>query len=423
LAGFGLRPQVINKNMAEPRCPYYGKCGGCDAQHVDYAVQLENKRKALIDALKCKEFPEDRVLAFSDTEYGYRNRMDMAFWNNWFLSAGRELPAGDNGKDRLGFRVKGKWFDVVDVSRCAISNSRLNELLAEVRAFFVDTDEDFDAYDLNKKKGTFRYSVIRTPAGDSSICFVLNADSTRLDEAVERVKKFAFGGENGSGSSSGGAWKGCSANNVSVAYVSSSTDMSVSEEFFVIKGSDMLVADLMGKKFEFSVQGFFQNNSAMAEKMHKYVHEILEKSNRGQYAFLLDLYGGVGTFGINNADLFHKVLTVEAFAPSIDSAKKNIARNNVVNADAMVLDAQYLKRLDLPSKDLYVVTDPPRSGMHPKTIEHLRKAKPKVIIYISCNVAQLKSDLPKFTDYKVKSAAVFDLFPQTRHMESVVEME
>jgi len=95
----------------------------------------------------------------------------------------------------------------------------------------------------------------------------------------------------------------------------------------------------------------------------------------------------------------------------------------VVNADAMVLDAQYLKRLDLPSKDLYVVTDPPRSGMHPKTIEHLRKAKPKVIIYISCNVAQLKSDLPKFTDYKVKSAAVFDLFPQTRHMESVVEME
>lgn len=394
--------------MAEPKCPYYGKCGGCDAQHIDYAAQLEQKRKALTDALKCKEFPEAEVQAFFDVEYGYRNRMDMAFWNNWFLSAGRQLPEGDNGKDRLGFRVKGKWFDVVDVKQCAISNDKLNGLLKEVRDFFVDTDEDLDAYDMNKKKGTFRYSVIRTPTGDTSICFVLNSDSTRLDEAIARVKKFA---------------SSTSANNVSVAYVSSSTDVSVSEEFFVIKGSDMLVADLMGKKFEFSVQGFFQNNSAMAEKMHRYVHELLEKSDRGEWAFLLDLYGGVGTFGINNADLFHKVLTVEAFAPSIDSAKKNIERNNVANAEAMVLDAQYLKRLPLPAKDLYVVTDPPRSGMHPKTIEHLRKAKPKVIIYISCNVAQLKSDLPKFTDYKVKSAAVFDLFPQTRHMESVVEME
>lgn len=394
--------------MAEPRCPYYGKCGGCDSQHVDYALQLENKRKALADALKCKEFPEDAVTAFSDSEYGYRNRMDMAFWNNWYLGAGRELPEGDNGRDRLGFRVKGKWFEVVDISQCAISNDGLNKLLAEVRAFFVDADEDFDAYDINKKTGTFRYSVIRTPAGDSSICFVLNADSTRLDEAMARVKKFSTGS---------------SANNVSVAYVSSSTDVSVSEEFFVIKGSDMLLADLMGKKFEFSVQGFFQNNSVMAEKMHRYVHDVLEVSDRGQWAFLLDLYGGVGTFGINNADLFHKVLTVESFAPSIDSAKKNISRNGVANAEAMVLDAQYLKRLDLPSKDLYVITDPPRSGMHPKTIEQLKKLKPKVIIYISCNVSQLKSDLPKFSDYKIKSAAVFDLFPQTRHMESVVAME
>jgi len=405
--------------MAEPRCPYYGKCGGCDAQHIDYATQLEQKKRALADALKCKDFSADDVAVFSDNEYGYRNRMDMAFWNNWFLSAGRELPEGDNGRDRLGFRGKGKWFEVVDIDKCAISNDRLNELLAEVRAFFVDTDEDFDAYDLNKKTGAFRYSVIRTPAGDSSICFILNADSTRLDEAMVRVKKFALGGGNGSA----GSWKGCSANNVSVAYVGSETDVSVSEEFFVIKGSDMLIGDLMGKKFEFSVQGFFQNNSAMAEKMHRYVHELLEKSDRGQWAFLLDLYGGVGTFGINNADLFHKVLTVESFAPSIDSAKKNIERNKVANAEAMVLDAQYLKRLSLPSKDLYVITDPPRAGMHPKTIEHLRKAKPKVIIYISCNVSQLKSDLPKFTDYKVKSAAVFDLFPQTRHMESVVEME
>jgi hypothetical protein len=51
----------------------------------------------------------------------------------------------------------------------------------------------------------------------------------------------------------------------------------------------------------------------------------------------------------------------------------------------------------LPDKDLFVITDPPRSGMHPKTIEQLNKLRPKIIIYISCNIEQLGKDLPKFT--------------------------
>jgi tRNA/tmRNA/rRNA uracil-C5-methylase (TrmA/RlmC/RlmD family) len=60
--------------------------------------------------------------------------------------------------------------------------------------------------------------------------------------------------------------------------------------------------------------------------------------------------------------------------------------------------------------------------MHPKTIDQLNKLKPKVIIYISCNIEQLGRDLPKFKDYKLKSSALFDLFPHTPHAEGVVEL-
>jgi len=74
------------------------------------------------------------------------------------------------------------------------------------------------------------------------------------------------------------------------------------------------------------------------------------------------------------------------------------------------------------SSPLFVVTDPPRSGMDVKTIYHLNEVKPKVIIYISCNIEQLAKDLPKFKNYKLKSAALFDLFPQTPHCEGVVEL-
>jgi len=60
--------------------------------------------------------------------------------------------------------------------------------------------------------------------------------------------------------------------------------------------------------------------------------------------------------------------------------------------------------------------------MHPKTIEHLIKLRPKVIVYISCNVEQLGKDIPKFRDYELKSSAMFDLFPQTPHVEAIAEL-
>ena len=68
------------------------------------------------------------------------------------------------------------------------------------------------------------------------------------------------------------------------------------------------------------------------------------------------------------------------------------------------------EKIDLPEK-LVVITDPPRSGMHEKTIEQLKRLKPRVIIYVSCNPDQLGKDLPKFKQYTVKSVALFDLFP------------
>jgi tRNA/tmRNA/rRNA uracil-C5-methylase (TrmA/RlmC/RlmD family) len=61
--------------------------------------------------------------------------------------------------------------------------------------------------------------------------------------------------------------------------------------------------------------------------------------------------------------------------------------------------------------------------MHPKTIEQLRRLKPKTIIYISCNIAQLGKDLEKFKEYHIKNSAMFDLFPQTPHVEAIVLLE
>ena len=371
--------------LTTPLCPYFGSCGGCSAQHIDYSLQLENKKKALARSLR---LPEEQITIFADQPYQYRNRMDFIFH-----------PLG------LGFREKDKWWKIVDVEACAISNDSLNVLLKEVRSFFQHNLQQFDVFDIKKKQGVFRYTVIRTPTQDSSISFMLNSDSTKLEEATALIGAFA---------------KTSTAQNILVAYAPCDTEISISEDFFVVKGKDVIKETLLGKTFWYPIQGFFQNNTVMAEKMQAYVNTLL-KSHQTQNAHLLDLYGGVGCFGIINAALFKSVVIVESVKPSIDQAEKNIQENKIANAQAIVLDAAQLKKLTLP-KPLFVITDPPRSGMHPKTIEQLNILQPEVLIYVSCNIDQLGKDIPKFKNYQLKSAALFDFFPQTNHAEAVVEL-
>lgn len=365
--------------MANPLCPYFWECGGCSSQHIDYDIQIESKKKLLAMAIGYSD-----IKAFSGSEYGYRNRMDFVF-----------TPTG------VGLRKKGKWDRTVDVERCVIANEKLNLMLGEVRNFFTKPDY----FDLRKHSGTFRYAVIRTPQNSASVSFVLNGDSMKIKDAVEKIEEFS---------------KITSADNVVVTYVGANTDNSVSDDFFVVKGEDMLKEQFLGKTFYYSVQGFFQNNSIMAEKMQEHCNAML-KNYSTKDSYLLDLYGGVGTFGIINAGLFREVTIVENSRQCIDAANRNKELNNVKNAKAIALDAAKIGRLTF-GKPLFVVTDPPRSGMHPKTIQFLNELRPELIIYVSCNIEQLGKDLAKFKGYSVKSAALFDLFPQTPHVESIVEL-
>lgn len=365
--------------MAEPLCKHFRTCGGCSSQHIDYPLQLENKKKMLAEAIKLNE-----IKVFSGKEYHYRNRMDFIFHQGG-----------------LGLRKKKQWWKTVDIDECLISNDRLNELFKEVINFF----KGIDAFDVKRHTGSFRYAVIRTPGKDSSISFVLNSDSKNLAGAIEKIKEFATK---------------TTANNIIVTYVKPNTDMSVSNDFFVVKGTDTLRETYLGKEFLFPVQGFFQNNSEMAEKMQGHCHELFKKYDT-KNACLLDLYSGVGTFGITNAEMFKTVTMVESEKLSVETAGKNIEKNSIKNAKTTLLDAKHLKKVILENP-LFVITDPPRSGMDPKTIEQLNNLKPEAIIYISCNITQLGKDILKLKGYSIRSAALFDLFPQTPHVEAIVEL-
>ncbi len=365
--------------MAEPLCPYFGKCGGCSFQDVDYKVQLENKRNKLSRALRFEDIP-----IYSGEKYFYRERMDMVFH-----------PGG------LGFREKRSWQRIVDVEKCVISNEELNTHIREIRKFF----RDVDCFDPITRAGTFRFAVIRTPPLDSAVSIVLNKDSDKLDETRNTIEDYSAE---------------TSARNVLAAYVPHNSGLSISEDYVVVKGSDRLCENYLGRTFRYHIQGFFQNNHVMAEKLHKYCHELL-KTHPTQKAHLLDLYGGVGAFGIINAGLFRNVTILENYAPSIEDCQINIQENNLMNVKPILMDAKHLKILELP-EPLYTILDPPRSGMNPRTLKRLNEIKPELILFISCNIKLLRRELPYLSNYKIKSAVLFDLFPQTPHQEAVIEL-
>jgi len=363
----------------DPRCPLFGACGGCASQDVAYPDQLEAKRKHLVEAIRYAD-----VSVFSGEPFGYRNRMDFVFH-----------PGG------LGLRVRRRWWDVVDVPDCPIAEPAVNSLLQEVRRGFADAD----VFDLRRKTGTFRYAVARATRDEASLSFVLNADSSRVSEGVERVRAFAPASR---------------ATHVAAAFMPAHSDRSTSDRFDVLKGRDRLTERLLGRTFQFPIQGFFQNNRLMAERMLVRTREILEAYPTRE-GCLLDLYSGVGTFGVTLADLFRETVLIESVPEAIEAAKDNLAADGRANARALAADARELGRVEL-GRPLYVVTDPPRAGMHPKTIERLNALEPEVIVYVSCNVHRLGEEIPLFPRHRIASAGLFDLFPQTPHLEAIVEL-
>ena len=255
-----------------------------------------------------------------------------------------------------------------------------------------------------------KYAVIRAAefSDSTSVSFLVNSDSNKLLGHIKLIEEFA---------------ENSKAKNIAVGKVLAKGDISASFDHFAVKGSLSMEEFICGRKIAYSVFSFFQNNSAMAEKMAVYCKKIFEKYET-KNAALIDLYGGAGTFGAVLADNFSKTVVIDNDPLNIQCAKGNLISNCIKNADVACADAGCLSRLKLGSMETFVIADPPRAGLGQKAIRKIMDFNPKSIIYISCNPIQMAKELRLFRkNYNIVSTAVFDLFPQTVHIEAIAEME
>jgi tRNA/tmRNA/rRNA uracil-C5-methylase (TrmA/RlmC/RlmD family) len=191
------------------------------------------------------------------------------------------------------------------------------------------------------------------------------------------------------------------------------------------KGGIKVVLRVSPEGWEVPRDSFFQNNFFLLPKL---VETVRERLRGGHSRFLVDVYCGVGFFGIECADLVENFVGVELDQLAIKAARRNAATRNLTNGEFLTGRAEemlpeLLKRF--PAAETTVVLDPPRTGLLPESIELLRQVRPGQIIYISCHPATMARDLNVLCSagvFELLHVTPLDMFPQTAHVECVADL-
>jgi tRNA/tmRNA/rRNA uracil-C5-methylase (TrmA/RlmC/RlmD family) len=191
------------------------------------------------------------------------------------------------------------------------------------------------------------------------------------------------------------------------------------------KGGIKIVLRIPPENWDVPPDSFFQNNFFLLPKLVETVRGFLRD---GGAKHLVDLYCGVGFFGIELADLVESFVGVEYDRLAINSARKNIASRKISNGEFISSTVEEVLPTLLqkfsPEKTS-VILDPPRKGCLPETLRLLRETKPSQIIYVSCHPATMARDLNILCAegvFELARVQPLDMFPQTQHVECVADL-
>ena len=388
--------EIVNIHTPSPRritpdCPYYGRCGGCDFRHLTYEEELWAKRQRVQDALTRLgklDLQVEEILGAGNPTH-YRNKS--------------QYPVGADGT--IGF-YRARSHQVVAVDRCCIQ-SELSDKTAQAVGEWMRRYQ-VAAYDETTGKGLVRHIYVRVNrAGESLCCVVVNGRrlprEPELTALIRAAAPETVGVVLGSNTSRGNVILG--------------------ERYRTLWGQNFLMDTLCGLTFKLSVPSFYQVNREQAEVLYGKALEFAQLTGEET---VLDLYCGTGTITLSMAARAKRVIGAEIVEAAIQDAEENAQRNGIENAEFFCGDAAAVAE-KLQSDGLrpdVVLVDPPRKGLAPEVVRSVAELAPERIVYVSCDPATLARDARLFGDlgYRAVRACAVDMFPGTRHVETVVLM-
>lgn len=389
----------------ESFCSHYGTCGGCKWQHIQYTAQLSLKDQWAADCLQRigkLTVEETLPIVGAASQQFYRNKMEYTFSNKRWLFEHENLDDLEH-TNALGFHAPGRYDKVLPIEKCWLQDDLGNAIRNFVYTFCLE--HHFSFYDLREHTGLMRNLMLRnTQNGDWMINVIFAKDEPNnrklLLDAIQ--KKFAPKALN-------------------YCVNTKFNDSTFDQEFISYAGNFEIQEELNGLKFNISPKSFFQTNPVQAEKLYQVALDFAQLSFDD---VVYDLYCGTGTLTCLAAKHAQKAIGVEIIPEAIDAAKINASNNGIQNTEFIVGDMK-----DVFNPQFYaqhgkpdvIITDPPRSGMHPKVVAYLAEINCPKIVYVSCNPATQARDLAMLADrYRIEKSQAVDMFPQTHHVENVV---
>jgi 23S rRNA (uracil1939-C5)-methyltransferase len=395
----------------EAPCPYFRQCGGCHYQHLPYERQLQYKAEILRETLQriAKIELKQEIQLHASPPLNYRNRTRLQV---------RTAPEFALGYFRFGSH------NFLAVRECPISSPLINKVIAKMTEM----------------------SGLNCPAPIQEIELFANAEDTHLlawaycnqeigredllrwaealrHELPEIVGMTFFSSQQGLQDRSTGPRSKRDRLKSSKSKTASDDEWCPDPQTAAHAGETTIRYRTKQYEYRVSAGAFFQVNRYLIDELVS----VVTGNAAGDIA--LDLYAGVGLFSAALARNFHHIFGVEASLTSHSDFVKNVPANvKAVGARAeSYLSNDYLRsdrfrNGPLRKRPDLIVLDPPRSGVGKEVLSSLVKLAVPLVRYVSCDPSTLARDLVPLlaAGYRIEEAHLFDLFPQTFHIESVM---
>lgn len=375
---------------ANPLCPVFGACGGCNWQHLSYSDQIVAKEEIFAELLwRSGRVSRDRILPIiaAPEPFAYRSRIQLKV----------RCVAGE---PQIGFYRAGSHFVVNIPGKCAIVHPEINRLIACLRRVITLFPEKEKIPQIDVAIGS-----------DGRAELVIHYIGTTNQEIIRHLKQYrhVLGGTG-----------------IFLQTGRKTTLVKISEEKTVpltYKVPNYSFPDLPEILLSFKSGGFsqvnYQQNLALVETVCNWAG-----ATGGER--VLDIFCGNGNFSLPLAGKASHVYGVEDYAPSITIAGYNREANGFKNVSFACADAVSEISRMVATKDKFdvVLLDPPREGAA-GVVRAIPALQPRAIIYVSCDPATLARDIGilKRLGYEVTKCRPVDMFPQTYHIESVTLLE
>jgi 23S rRNA (uracil-5-)-methyltransferase RumA len=400
-----LRGAAEEAEPAPPRCRHFGECGGCEFQDRSYAAQLDLKRRALafvaetiLSEIESAGGGTERqnaerladALASVDPEmipspspFGYRQRMDYVYafgkaglrraQRRWQVTALRECPLlGDAG------------FAVFQAALELAGRRRI------------------PGYDYMRHEGELRYFVVRRSRAGGIMLSLVTKTLDRRGDVLAILSELLDRGMIVSGH-----W----------LHAPGLGDVSFGARVEHV-GEPLIYENMNDVRLGIGPNSFFQANPAVAEMAYAKMAEFARSGGEA-----LDMYSGVGSIALTVSRNGVSALAVENQPENLAIAGENIRINSAANVELIAADAVefLLERAERGGKAPgTIIVNPPRPGVTEKGMEAIRRIGQERLAYLSCNPFTLLRDMAKILDaYSLRSLALYDMFPQTRHFETL----